>query len=140
MSFGEKEIFVDAGCADLGSSLILKEYCKKCKVYAFEPDELLFAKSLETAREHFTEGTARVINKGTWSKPDTLSFTATGDGMSRLEDGGMSQIEVAMIDKEINEPVTFIKMDVEGAELESLQGAAETIRRNHPKLAICILS
>ena len=36
------------------------------------------------------------------------------------------------------ERITFIKMDVEGAELKSLMGACNTIRRDRPKLAISI--
>lgn len=33
---------------------------------------------------------------------------------------------------------TFIKMDVEGAELDALKGASETIKRLKPKLTICL--
>ena len=43
------------------------------------------------------------------------------------------------IDDIVNaEGATFIKLDVEGAEIEALQGASETIQKCHPKLAICI--
>ena len=34
--------------------------------------------------------------------------------------------------------ITFIKMDVEGAEYEALRGAEQTIRTQRPKLAISI--
>jgi hypothetical protein len=33
---------------------------------------------------------------------------------------------------------TFIKMDIEGSEIDALNGAAGIIRRDKPKLAVCV--
>lgn len=34
--------------------------------------------------------------------------------------------------------ISFIKLDIEGAELRSLQGAGRIILRNRPRLAVCL--
>lgn len=145
MTYEDNEVFVDAGCYDLKTSLKLKGYCKNLKkVYAFEPDPTCYRRCLENkARTNFEQ--AEIFPYGTWSTRSSLSFNATNDGSSRIsqhvcEETTLIHIDVVPIDEEIDptERVTFIKMDVEGAELESLKGAHKTIQRDKPKLAICI--
>ena len=41
------------------------------------------------------------------------------------------------LDDDITEPVTFIKMDIEGSEIEAMKGAQRHIREDKPKLAVC---
>ncbi|MCI9577213.1 MAG: FkbM family methyltransferase [Oscillibacter sp.] len=140
MTYGEEEVLVDAGCFNLNSALKLREYCGHVKkVYAFEPDPENYAVCLEKrARTGFSE--VELLPLGTWSRRTTLHFHAAGMGCSGIRESGGTSIQVAPID-EIVDPadrVTMIKMDIEGAELESLQGARKTIRRDRPKLAVCI--
>ena len=47
------------------------------------------------------------------------------------------EVQTISIDEQFpDEEITFIKLDIEGAEMETMQGAANTIRRCRPKLAI----
>jgi FkbM family methyltransferase len=76
-----------------------------------------------------------VVEGALWSEPGrTLSFAPAGPS-SRVGDGGASATSVT-IDELRPGRVGFIKLDVEGAELEALRGAETTLREDRPRLAI----
>jgi len=80
-----------------------------------------------------------LIEKGVWEEKKLLCFGKTGTHSNILCEDGNIYIEVDTIDNFCrNEKVTFIKMDIEGSELEALKGAEKQIRENKPKLAICV--
>ncbi len=135
--YEREECFVDAGCYDLNTSLELKKYANVKKVFAFEPDPVNYRKCLEKKEETgFKE--AELFCCGLWSKDGSLMFDASGKSVSHISESG-SSIEVRSLDSLLyDERVSFIKMDIEGAEIEALKGAEEIIKKQKPKLAISI--
>lgn len=103
------------------------------KIYALEPDEKNFRKL-----ERKTEGLDNLVrlNIGAWDKEETLYFAKKSGRNSRLEDGGVP-VQFNSVDNIAHEEITFIKMDIEGAELKALEGAKNTIEKNTPKLYVC---
>ena len=103
------------------------------KIIALEPDEKNFRKL-----ERKTEGLENLIrlNLGAWDKEETLYFAKKSGRNSRLEDGGVP-VSFNSVDNIVNEEVTFIKMDIEGAELRALEGAKNTVAKYKPKLYVC---
>ena len=87
-----------------------------------------------------------VIDKGVWNQDTKLSFNGGKQSGSSLcvgqdskSSNNIEEIEVCKIDNcQACNDVSFLKMDIEGAELNALEGAKTTILRNKPKLAICI--
>lgn len=142
LKHAEHEVFIDAGCYDGTTSLEFAKWCgfQYEKIYAFEPDPLCKARCIENAKKWGIKN-FNFINKGTYCKEETLSFSANGMAGGRIEQKGQNYIDVTSIDKIVSkegQKVTFIKMDVEGSELASLRGARDTILKYRPKLAICI--
>ena len=89
------------------------------------------------------EGIANIAlhNKGLWDCETELAFEAGGGQGSKIGENGKNviKIQTASIDDVVGEDeVSFIKLDVEGAELKALQGAERTIRKYRPRLAISI--
>lgn len=132
-----KEIFVDCGSYD-GSTAI--DFLKWCSgqggyVYAWEPDPDNQKKCRMLLDKNQVE--YELIPKGLWSEERELMLKTAGTG-SVIADEGDVKIQVDSIDRLTDKPVTFIKMDIEGAEYQALLGARKTIETYKPKLAICV--
>ncbi|MEQ9859863.1 FkbM family methyltransferase [Pectobacterium cacticida] len=143
VDFMDDEVFVDCG-AYTGDTILsfLSNYRKKGflkpkKVYGLEPDENNF-QQLTTTMEGFDF--CQVINSGVWSDNARISFLKGEGELSRIDFENKSDfIDVISIDSLLNgDKATFIKMDIEGAELAALRGSENTIRNYKPKLAISL--
>jgi len=70
-----------------------------------------------------------------WYYPQEMSsFATVGEGGN----SNLIEARLAPFDDIVDEKITFIKMDIEGAELSALKGAKKTIQKYMPKLAICV--
>jgi len=114
------------------------------KVFAFEPNakNRLVLESNVRRNGSPSMASIRVMPCGVSSTSGMRSFFGMAAGSSVINDTGETRIEVASIDDTVRderiERVDFIKMDIEGGEVDALAGARETISRFGPKLAICV--
>jgi FkbM family methyltransferase len=142
-------IVVDAGASASGIATIYfsKMVGDTGKVIALEPDKNNF-KILEQNLRMNDIKNVIVINKGLWRNEETLSFNSEmGESSSVLfnnENANASgkQIKIDCVDldhllAELGvQRVDFIKMDIEGAEIEALEGMMNTLKTGKPSLAI----
>ena len=63
---------------------------------------------------------------------------ASASKLSQGELPDAETVEVVALDDDIREPLTLIKMDIEGAEQSALRGCARHIREDRPKLALSV--
>lgn len=141
----DDEHFVDCGAAD-GDSVIsfLSQWESVNHVTAYEPDPENFAKlSAKFAHLKYTT----LWPYGVGDSEGEHAFSANGDYSSSFGDEGESYVKCVTLDKQTFTPIamypgratipTFIKMDIEGAELEAIWGARKLIKKHSPVLAIC---
>ncbi len=136
----EKEIFVDGGVLNGNTTRDFVYWSKDHYggAYLFEANPLCI-EAIEKTMEDNKIKNYKIINKGMSDRREKVNFDGTiGGGARIIENGGMT-IECNSLDNELKgEPVTLIKMDIEGAEGKALDGCRETIIKYKPRLAISI--
>lgn len=137
----KREVFVDAGCFDGTTTRRFFEWCGgKGYSYCLEPDVKNIAsikKKLDVYENY------EIIDRAVWARTSTLYMNAKGNfATSVCTYGAQDELEevqaVALDDILREKEVTFIKMDIEGAEMEALRGTEKIITEQKPRLAISI--
>lgn len=148
LKIGTEEIYVDLGAYD-GDTVIefLNETSMQfTKIYAMEPDTKNYRKM---KRRLYMLGSAifEAYNCGAWDEDASVVFNlrsgrsskAAPDKNVSLNPARFREVKMLKVDTLLRgNPVTYLKMDVEGAEEKALLGARETIANFSPKLNIAL--
>lgn len=138
LHYGEDEVYVDGGAYDGDSVRLFIERVggRFARVLAFEPDRNTFKRLVANFAG---ETRVKPINAGLHRQKAVLRFNNAGTRGSLLVEEGGIEIPVVGLDEMLgSDRVTFIKMNIEGAEQEALAGARQAIQRWAPKLAISV--
>lgn len=107
-------------------------------ITALEPDAHNFKKLQEAWG---VQDSIKLLPYASWNQPETLTFTGKGGRNCSVipelpgQYRHLHPVQAVPVDA-LDLSVTYVKMDVEGAERETLLGMADTIRRCRPKLLI----
>jgi FkbM family methyltransferase len=137
----DDEVFVDCGAYD-GDSLrefFGQKRAFKGRYIAIEPDpvNLNSLKECVSALEADNCDRVSIFPVAVGRRSGTVSFEGTGLPSSSACSGGSYKVRMLPLDEILQglDP-TFIKMDIEGAEMDALAGARRLIGKSRPILAI----
>lgn len=142
--YGPTECFVDCGAydGDTIKSLMSLHGEAVARIIALEPDPVNLATLQSYAANLSLPGGIEILPLAAAATRGRTWIETTGTASSALTGAateGATAIDCAPLDELLaGEAVTFIKMDIEGAEPEALEGARATIQRTRPVLAICV--
>ena len=138
LQFDEDEVYVDGGAFDGDSVRMFIDNVSDHydRVLAFEPDPKTFERLSHNLKKL---PKVDLFNAGLHRSSGTLGFNNDGSRGAIISADGECSIQVTSIDEVLNgDRASFIKMNIEGAELEALKGSAKTIAAWRPKMAISV--
>ncbi len=137
----EHEVFVDCGAytGDTAEQLIRKNPAFS-KIIAIEADPQNFERLSKWVGTLDSRIASKIsaLNTAVGATRGQLRFQANGTDGARLATDGNVVVDCIPIDDLAPAAAaTFIKMDIEGAELDALEGARRSIQTDRPILSIC---
>lgn len=137
LNLGTNESYLDLG-AYRGDTV--EEFLNYCggeykSITALEPDRRTYKKLCDYLADI---PNSSAVPKAIYSECRTMQFSSKAGRQSTLLQKG-EEIETITVDELCkNKNVTYIKMDVEGAEIEAIEGAKITLENQKPKLNIAL--
>jgi FkbM family methyltransferase len=141
IKLSQEEVFVDGGgfIGDTALNFIEKTQNEFKHIHIFEP----IKDNYEKMQQNLTTDSEKIkmYNVGLYSSEKDVFFDQRSSA-SKINKQGEISVKLVSLDNYLSEEcrkeITYIKLDIEGAELEALKGMRETILKYKPKLAICI--
>ncbi len=128
----ENETFLDLGAYNGDTALDFANHCSNyLQIFAVEPDIKTY-KKLEINTKHLHN--IKLINACVSDTCSYLPFDMRSGRNSALSSNG-TMLKSITVDS-INTNFSYIKMDVEGEEVNAIKGAEETIISHKPKMLI----
>jgi FkbM family methyltransferase len=138
----DDDVVVDCGAydGDTLASWLGARGATFARYVALEPDPASRARLAQMVGDLPTDvaGRVTVLPWAVASHAGTAAFSTTGTAASALGDDGGTVVDCRRLDDVLRtlEPPTFVKMDIEGAELDALEGGRAVLASAGPLLAI----
>lgn len=137
INFKDHFNYVDGGSFDGQTALTFSELNPNYNsIHVFEP----FPDSMRATQQTLKDLDNITFHSiATWHCKEQLNFSATKGSANGIDLNGELAVQADALDALLKDKkIDFIKLDIEGAELNALHGAAEIIRSQKPLLAVCV--
>tara|TARA_R110002126_G_scaffold10245_65_gene46704 strand:- start:2196 stop:3260 length:1065 start_codon:yes stop_codon:yes gene_type:complete len=132
----DAEVFVDLGAYDGETSEIFISKCPNYQaIHLFEPSSI----NMQLAKSRLQDNSNIYYHQlGVSDGPQQLSFNSSSGSASAVDSNGIETIQLDSLDNVIAEPISFLKIDIEGFERQAIIGATRHISQDHPLIAVAV--
>ena len=134
------EVYVDCGGYTGDTALSFICHCPNYhKIFVLEPMAEAEKLCKSNLQWFIQDDNVAVMNCAAYDQDTRLTFNEKhGTGDSCIDENGETSVMAKSLDQIISEPISFIKMDIEGSEKKAIMGAKKHIAQDAPKMAICV--